>query len=197
MSSQAAHTRERAALIEHEWDARALEWPLTPTSVVVEVGGFTGRWALQIAERYAPRLFVFEPQEWAAKVCCEVLGTRAQVLGYGLGTSDTTLPMAHYDTDGATFIEGNGPWGDIREIGYVLRGLVLDHIDLMLINIEGYEYTLIPHMLQQGIIPERLMVQMHNFAGNSAELRARLAVHYRLLWDYGDVLSAWGRESAV
>jgi hypothetical protein len=77
--------RARAANPEHEWDRRALDWPLTMHSVVVEVGGYCGRWALQIAERYGPRLFVFEPQAWAADVCRAVLGKRANVYTVALG----------------------------------------------------------------------------------------------------------------
>jgi hypothetical protein len=53
-----AEAKASAAVVEHPWDVQALDWPLTAESVVVEVGGYKGRWALQIAERYAPRLMV-------------------------------------------------------------------------------------------------------------------------------------------
>ena len=85
LDTRVADVRAHAAALHNEWDRKAIDWPLNHESVVVEVGGYTGRWALQIADRYAPRLFVFEPQFWAFEVCREVLGDRAVVLPYGLG----------------------------------------------------------------------------------------------------------------
>lgn len=195
--THADETRAAAANPEHEWDRRALDWPdLPPRAVVVEVGGYKGRWALQIAERYrTARLYVFEPQGWAYAVCREVLGDGVTVLNYGLGAADTFAPMCHYETDGCSFVGGDGPLGEVREIGAAFERLRLRRIDLMLMNIEGYEHTLIPHMLDRGILPQRLVAQMHRFAGDSTTLRSTLARQYRLLWDYGDVLSAWERAA--
>lgn len=184
-----------AAAIEHPWDARALDWPLTAESVVVEVGGYKGRWALQIAARYQPRLFVFEPQPWAYDVCKAALGDSATVLNYGLGDQDRVATMSKWETDGGTLMLTTDTTNQVRlrEISTIFKQLEITHIDLLLMNIEGYEHTLLPHMLDQGIYPDRLMVQMHDFAGDSAVMRARLARIYRLLWDYGDVLTAWER----
>ena len=177
--------RARAANPEHPWDVQALDWPLTMNSVVVEVGGYTGRWALQIAERYHPRLFVFEPQAWAADVCRAVLGDRAHVYAVGLGDQDATLPMGDYETDGCSFTKPGSGVGQMREIrGMLEQCQIADRIDLMLMNIEGYEYTLIPHMLSQGITPKRLMVQCHGDLIEQID-------GYRVLWTYGRVLTAW------
>lgn len=198
LTTYVAETRAAAANIEHEWDRRALEWPLTPESVVVEVGGFKGRWALQIAERYNPHLYVFEPQPWAADVCREVLRPyrNAQVFAYGLGTHSAVLAMGNWETDGCSFIaESDGhksAW--MREAVAGLAELELFHIDLMLMNIEGYEYILLPYLLDQGIVPQRLMVQWHTHATTAQArdtLLARMDEDYRRLWDYGPMLMAW------
>lgn len=195
-------TRRAAANIEHPWDHQALDWPLTTESVVVDVGGYKGRWALQIAERYRSRLYVFEPQPWAAAVCREVLGERATVEGYGLGTKNAVLPMEHWETDGCTFVT-IGPradFGELREIGEAFEEFGVAHIDLMMMNIEGYEYTLIPHMLDQGIYPDRLMVQFHAFAdpdgAQLVRIHERMAeADYTVPWTYGPLLSAWERTA--
>lgn len=200
MTTLADETRAAAARIEHPWDERALDWPLTKDSVVVEVGGFKGRWALQIAERYAPRLYVFEPQPWAHKTCQEVLGDQATVLPFALGVEDAWLPMGEWETDGCSFVKQDerGACAAMRWIVTAFADLALDHIDLMLMNIEGYEYTLIPHMLDRGILPQRLMVQFHTFAdpdgAKGAAVFERLArLGYEIVWTYGEVLTAWRR----
>lgn len=184
-----AQTRAAAANVEHEWDAKALDWPLTMSSVVVEVGGYTGRWALQIAERYGPRLFVFEPQTWAADICRAVLGKRASVYNVALGDQDATLPMGGYETDGCSFTKPGDQLGQMREIGSMFAQCqITDRIDVMLMNIEGYEYTLLPYMFSQGIRPRWLMVQMHDTMIEHLD-------GYHVLWSYGRVLTAWERDT--
>jgi FkbM family methyltransferase len=197
----AAETRAAALDLQHEWDRRAIDWPLDKNSVVVEVGGYKGRWALQIAERYQPRLYVFEPQEWAYGVCCAVLGDRATVLPYGLGVEDGYLPMGEYETDGCSFIKEYEPYAacQIKVIDAVFRHFGITHIDLMLMNIEGYEYTLLPYMFERGILPCRLMVQFHTFADKDgmhlAKIYQRLEEHhYRIAWTYGVMLTAWEKN---
>jgi FkbM family methyltransferase len=199
-----AAARRAAATIEHPWDERALDWPLTKESVVVDVGGYIGRWALQIAERYGPRLYVFEPQPWAARVCEAVLGTAATVFYYGLGTEYASLSMGAWETDGCSFVKTGlgipGTFGVLREIAADFRDLGITRIDLMMMNIEGYEYTLIPHMLDQSILPDRLMVQFHSFVdpdgGKLAAIHERMAAAgYTVPWTYGVHLTAWERQT--
>lgn len=188
-----AEARAAAANPEHPWDRAALEWPLKKQSIVVEVGGYKGRWALQIAQRYNARLFVYEPQHWAVAVCRAVLvGYEAQVFPFGLGDHDGWLPMRNYETDGCAFADEGEAKGQIRDAA---RNLPRP-IALMLVNIEGYEYTLLPYLLDKGVMPERLMVQWHTHAASSTvhdALLARLDQHYGgRTWDYGPVLMAWG-----
>lgn len=199
MTTMADATIARAAELDHPWDRAALDWPLDERSVVVEVGGYTGRWALQIAERYHPRLYVFEPQDWAADVCRAVLGDQASIFNVALGTHDGIAAMTKVGTDGCTIVSEGELGVHLHEIGAAFRDLGIAHIDLMLMNIEGYEYTLIPHMLDQGILPDRLMVQFHTFADPSGMRTAAIydrlaAVGYRVAWTYGVVLTAWERE---
>lgn len=196
MSTHADETHAAAALIEHDWDEKALDWPrLTTESVVVEVGGYKGRWALQMARRYWPQLYVYEPQAWAAEVCREVLRPYgAFVFGHGVGVRDETLPMNGYETDGCTFVNGDGPTGLLRDAAAVLP----QSIDVMLINIEGYEYTLIPYLLEQGITPRNLVVQFHEHAdpdgsGMGQIYAALLTAGYEDLWSYGPTLMAWSQ----
>lgn len=193
-----AEVRDAAATPEHEWDRRALDWPLTRDSVVVEVGGYKGRWGLQIAERYAPRLFVFEPQPWAAAVCRAVLKGKALVLPYALGVSAGVALMGEWETDGCSLLKAGAEHQvEMVEIGATFRQLAITHVDLMLMNIEGYEYVLLPHMIEHGILPQRLMVQFHEYeAGPSAteSVFALLAsAGYQVAWTYGAVLTAWER----
>lgn len=200
MDELVAEVKASAADPVYVWDRKALDWPdLTPDSVVVEVGGYKGRWALQIAEHYHPRLYVFEPQPWAFATCEAVLGDQATVLPFGLGAISDMLPMGEWETDGASFVKHGEHYGLIREISRAFKDHTITTIDLMLMNIEGYEYTLLPHMLSKGILPKRMMVQFHPFADQDgmalAHIHAALdQLGYRIVWTYGVMLTAWERD---
>ena len=197
----AAEARAAAANVEHAWDRDALSWPGMPKgATVVEVGGYTGRWSLQMVERYDVRLFAFEPQPWAAATCRAVLGDRARVLAYALGDRFDILPMADWETDGCNFIEPSdgAHVAPVHEMAAAFEDLGITHVDLLLMNIEGYEYTLLPHMLDRGLLPQRLVVQFHifdDYGVGMGRIFDRLAgAGYRVLWTYGVVLTAWERS---
>ena len=186
----AEETRQAAARFDNEWDVKAVEWDgyLTADCVVVECGSFKGRWALQIAQRYDPFLYCFEPQQWALLTAVEVMrleGCDIDAHQYGLWHKTELIEFQGEGTDGCT-------GGQMVEVKQALRQSGIWYIDLMMINIEGGEYTLIPHMFAQGIFPQRFMVQCHE--GPYDNLRKLIEQHYTNLWDYGRVLSAWERK---
>ena len=192
----ASETRAAAANPEHEWDRKAIDWPgLNSDSVVWEIGSFKGRWALQMAERYNPKLYCFEPQEWACDVTRYVLRDFDNVIvrNCGLGVRDELLPMGEFGTDGCSFLRNtrNKGEGYIRNIVDVVRESGVKQIDICLINIEGYEYELIPYILEQKILPRYLMVQFHGDAMQDLLLRKLIQTEYNLYWDYGKWLACW------
>lgn len=201
--------RVAATLAEaQDWRELALDWPLDEASVVVEVGGYEGRWAAEIAARYRPRLYVFEPQEWAFEVCRALLGEHGRVFNFGLGDRDTTLrPMVSFHTDGASFVErpaqgrqsaGAVGYGHLREVGRVFSELGLDAIDLLAVNCEGCEFTLLPHLAENGWLGrvKYLLMQYHRVGpytdADVAGLRKIISITHRLLWE--GPFAAWERK---
>lgn len=191
-------TRESAHQFDNTWDVDAVTWQdIDESSIVFEIGSFKGRWALQMAERYNPILYCFEPQSWCYQVTYEVLKDyNAHVYNFGLGYTEERIPMAEFGTDGCSFIRSTREIGEgeIRDIDRVCTYLKIDHIDLCLINIEGFEYILLPYMMERDIKPQKLMIQFHDYNGHDRELEMRelLAYNgYRVIWDYGKMLSAW------
>ena len=200
LDSMVEDVRFKAEHPEHVWDERAIDWPLTKDSTVVEVGGYTGRWALQIATRYHPQLFVFEPQPWAHAVAQALLDKDAWVFPYGLADHDGMMAMGNWETDGCSLVNTirSTSEGRFCEIKTAFERLEIAEIDLMLMNIEGYEYTLLPYMLDKGILPRRLMVQYHLFGDPYGMIMAghwtRLEeLGYKIAWTYGIMLTAWER----
>lgn len=184
-----------------EWFRRTLDWPLTAESVVVEVGGYEGRWAQEIACLYSPRLYVYEPQQWAFRRILQRFRrlrlSRPFVFNYGLGECDRAdAPMGAWHTDGASFLkppdEGGGGRGRLRRAADALAELGIDGIDLMQINVEGYEARLVPHLAETGWLAKTrwLVIQLHGAI--RAELEMVLAPTHRLLWS--GAFDAWERK---
>ena len=189
--------RDHAASFNFEWDIRAVDWPqLNQDSVVVEVGGYTGRWSLQIADRYKSNMIIFEPQVWCCVVMEEVFEEyKAKIYPFGLAMKDSEEQVTEFGTDGCTVVPRSYITGLTRalvfkEIHGVFYSEGLKHIDMMMINIEGGEFTLIPHMLKVGILPEILMVQFHG-PEKMLETRKDMNKYYIPIWDYSEALSAW------
>lgn len=161
--------------LAHDWvltDLLAL--PLKP--VIVVAGSFEGRVIRLLAERYPDyeRIHGFEPQKWAhVRAREKTAGLRDVYLNdYGLlaGKGAKTLPMGEYGTDACSVFattreKSEGLFRDaVPSMG------TLGTIDLFVMNMEGYEYVLIPYMHEFGLLSRirRLAVQFHTrYAGSS------------------------------
>jgi FkbM family methyltransferase len=123
-----------AAHIEHEWDEKNLEWPITEQDTVWEVGAFKGRWALQMCQRYNCHVICFEPQEWAAITCKYLLrGYDVEVIDAALGIMDGEVMMSGFGTDGCHVSSRGVPVRMVDVARFAAPSLAL-------INIEGYDY---------------------------------------------------------
>lgn len=141
----------------------ALDWPLTEDSHVWEIGGFEGRWAQQIWDKFRCNIRIFEPQYWAVQKLRERFygNDKIEIRPYGLWVEEDMLQIGNYHTDGASLVNNDG-----REP--TMPGYFKQHyheiqqfnhkIDLCLMNIEGAEYRLLSDMIASGII-----MRFHNF----------------------------------
>lgn len=210
-------------MAESELDRRSFEWPLTADSLVVDVGGFKGRWAAGIAERYQCRVEVFEPQIWAAtragEALAEVSNAKWTVHHYGLSTLDDEgdQVMGAWDTDGCSLLrdevymetyEGSRDKMNVarfRDALPVLREL--GEIDVLMMNIEGYEYRLLPYIIRGGALDHirYLAVQFHEAFEQSMTGRwhneyewlceAIGQTHRELGWGFERPLTTWERRT--
>ena len=195
----AKETRDQAKELYTDWDKRAVGYDnINSDSVIVDVGGYRGRWSYQMAVRYNPNLFIFEPQPWCCEAMKELLKDyKAQIYPFALGTKKGSFPICNFETDGCSFEEelagehrtlgGSLP---MRKMSTEFEIIGLDHIDVMHMNIEGGEMTLVPHMLKNNIFPEILLLQHHDPV-YTQDMYTMLGKHYDLLYDYGTILSAW------
>lgn len=179
----------------------ALDWPIDEHAVVWEIGGFEGRWAAQMVEKYNPLMYIFEPQMWAyAKLIRQFEGNpKVSVHPVGLWTYDTILRLWEHDTDGASVVKRDGRASELCSFTDIFHPHPTE-VDVCLMNIEGGEFVLLPYLL--GLEQMRrfrfFWCQFHPGVVAHGQEKADLiykglAKTHRVMWDYYPVAVAWER----
>lgn len=184
-------------------------YPLGTGSIVFDVGGYRGDWAAAIDERYKCRIHIFEPiAEYARQIQDRFRGCpNIAVHQYGLGSDDAVVV---FDKSGDQSRESRlgqpatvPEQTKIRNIGTVLPELGISRISLMKINIEGGEYSLLDHMLNEDLVRrcQDIQIQFHNFVPNArssrSAIRRRLAASHDLTYDFPFVWENWRSKAQV
>lgn len=181
----------------------ALDWDLNENSHVWEIGGFKGRWAQQIWDKFHCYIHIFEPQEWAVQKLRERFNGIEKVFihPYGLWTKHGNLPIGDYFTDGASVLKTKEPvvsgslFEDVRKV----VSLAPLPIDVALMNVEGAEYTLVPILVHDNLIQKfkNFWCQFHPDNENDTrhlEIFNGMERTHNMLWDYYPTAVAWRKR---
>jgi hypothetical protein len=180
---------------------------LGPGDEAVVIGAYRGKTILTLLDMYPGiRVRGFEPQRPMYDACVEaVRGTDAIIYDYGLGErSEAGLRIGDYNTDAASFVEIPGQRGvgegEIRDVAEVFAMIFDGEIALTVCNIEGYEYKLLPRLIDTGWIHRMryLLIQFHLSYITPEEhdaVIARLLETHRIRWQNDWVWASFERKS--
>jgi len=183
----------------------ALDWPLDENSHVWEIGGYEGRWAQQIWDKFHCHITIFEPQFWAVERLLKRFegNEKIDIRPYGLWTQKIILALGNYHTDGASLVKDDGreekQLGIFRDYYYEIYGSRFP-IDLMLMNIEGGEFALLPAMIASGIIANfnYFWCQFHPDESGNVDvlhyIENGMKKTHDLLWDCYPTAVAWRKK---
>lgn len=187
--------------------AMRLEYDLSTSALVLDVGGYEGQWASDIVARFGCRVHVFEPvPQYALKIERRFArNPLVTVHPFGLSVEDARVHanLAGDSTSHVRSRSGDDITIELRGAEAVFRDLDIKHVDLMKLNIEGAEYALLDHLIETGLINRiaDLQVQFHDLGAGSAEdvtrLRARLAASHDPTFVFDFVWENWRRRSSV
>ncbi|MBB4839779.1 MULTISPECIES: FkbM family methyltransferase [Sphingomonas] len=181
-----------------------LDYPLDEDSIVVDLGGYIGQWALDIHERYGSTVHVFEPVPSLHATCVERFSGKPKLHAhrYGLSDKDGTFAITD-DGDASSFVSLEKSDShincELRSAPAALDALGLDHIDLLKLNIEGGEFAVLPALIEAGWLPRIrfLQIQFHTVGDYDAmrdAIRAKLAETHDEQWCYRFVWEGWERK---
>ena len=189
------------------------DYPPGPDAVILVIGAFGGKIARLLIDRFPDaRYYLFEPQDWAAAVCRERFGhlPNVKVCQFGLGNRSGAFTMGLYETDGCSFMRGSRALtpgheryydAPMEEFGAFMENEGIEEIYYASVNIEAYEYVLLPHIDDLGWLERcRILGVSWHSAGTTfmgADVESREAVQARLAKHYDLVLSIDNWESWI
>ncbi len=177
-----------------------LDYPLSPDSLVLDVGGYRGEWTHRIVERYDPFVLIIEPvptyAKWLRKRFHD--NPKVEVFDFALAEKDDVAEFTLLE-DGSSLFRNGGTRITVRcrDVVAFLAERGIGRIDLMKVNIEGGEYPLLDRMLDADLCRccRDLQIQFHDIfpgAGSWRQgIRERLAQTHALTYDYEFVWENW------
>lgn len=144
----------------HRETSPLLELPSGENRTIFVIGAYSGTVAGMLIEQHPTyEHHLFEPQDWA----CDQLREKFSDLGnvhvhqFGLGDRSGTFQMAMRGAYDCTFMQAAVPFGDdskfdakLVEFGEFVESRGIDNLYYATLNIEAYEYVLLPHMARIG-----------------------------------------------
>jgi|19_taG_2_1085344.scaffolds.fasta_scaffold96174_1 FkbM family methyltransferase len=180
---------------------------LDDNSIVLEIGGHKGSWASQIFEKYNCKIYILEPVPSFYKEIKQIFANSPRVVHLMKGVSPDIEKKITVTVNGdatTSFPANNDTSHSTTEINLspiesILKEFNVYDVDLVQINIEGAEYTVLKEWINSGIINrfKKLQIQFHRVEGIDCiserhHIQNKLSVlGYNKVFDYPFVWEAW------
>lgn len=188
-----------------------VKYPLNPSSIIIDVGGYEGDWAAEMHARYGCTVHIFEPVSSFVNILNERFSAnpRISVHQYGLSGKDEQIEFSVMDESSSAFTDKTSYNAtaqrtekvQLRSFSSVMQELGVTKIDVIKINIEGGEYPLLEHIIETGFIKNiaNVQVQFHDFVPGAEErmnaIKKKLGETHSLTYEYVFVWENWKLKS--
>lgn len=146
-----------------------LNHELNENSVVFDIGGYTGRWASQIYEKFKCNIYIIEPiKEFYTQLENKFITNKnIHYKQVGIGTKNENYMVKSINSDATRLVKdstGNISI-DLKTLEDLMSEFKINNIDLLQINIEGAEYDILENWIDTKIIEKikTIQIQFHNF----------------------------------
>jgi FkbM family methyltransferase len=181
-----------------------ITYDLNEDSVVMDLGGFTGLWAKQIISKYNPNIYIIEPVYEFYNDMVKIFedNDKVHILNVAVGTENKNSTI-YLNGDATSTNLNTGISISVRcnTIEKLLEEFKVDSVDLIQINIEGDEYSLLEDMLKTGIVNKfkNIQIQFHKGIDNDIErrdnIRSGLSNNgFVEKFNYPFVWESWGKN---
>ena len=172
-----------------------LDYDLNEDSCVFDLGGYHGDFTKSIVDKFHCHVWVFEPVPEYADLIQKKFHNNPKVKVFCMGLAEKDSHEVLYLGEDGSSVFRKSRKGRIKirycEITKFMKEHNIRNIDLMKINIEGGEYSLIEHLLDTKMISNivNIQVQFHNLPKIHSSRRMhkiwkRLKKTHRLTWKF-------------
>lgn len=180
-----------------------LNYDLNDESIVIDLGGYTGVWAQQIIDKYNPNVYIVEPiDEFYLGMVNKFLNNdKVHIMNVGVADENKTgLIFINGDGTSSNLTNGKSINVNFNTIEVILEKWSISNVDLIQINIEGDEYSLLEYMLANGSINKFKNIQVQFHLGIENDIERRHNICEGLLkngftnkFNYPFVWESWGK----
>lgn len=183
-----------------------LDYSLSKDSIVFDIGGYEGNWTSDIFSMYQCNIYVFEPVSSFYKAICKrfEFNDKIKVFNFGLSDKYGEIEIS-INADSSSIFKKVGNTGYLEIIKLKqFKGFIeennINKIDLLKINIEGGEYDLMEHIIEQNIQSKirNFQIQFHDFVPNAKirmdNIKQKLSKSHYLTYEYPFVWENWRLE---
>lgn len=174
-----------------------INYDLNPNSIVVDIGARYGEWCDIIKKKYGCNVYCFD----VILDFCIVLNRKNYVVfncavidkfgTINLGIFDNEASILHDETDTNNIITIESiPASEIFKL------INKNEIDLIKINVEGAEYSILNNLIDSGLISKvrSIQVQFHlieNYEQQYNELSQKLKKTHKITWRFPFIWENW------
>lgn len=177
-----------------------LNYDIKESDLVVDLGGYKGEWSRRVFEKYNCDIFVFEPVEDFYEEIKNKFSEekKVKVFKFGLGPKDSSENI-FLSGDSSSMVSKTGAKStiDIKSAKEFLEKESIKKVKLIKINIEGAEYELLEHMVDNNLceIFENIQVQFHKFIPDHEqrrlEISKKLNLTHEITYNFDMVWENW------
>ena len=183
-------------------NTRRLTYSLSSESIVFDLGGYKGDFAHEISKAYGCFVYLYEPVEKFHSFAVERFAAQPKVYCMKYGLSDEAGEFKITDDDNSSSVVTAGQDDtletvQIKAFSTEVDDLNIQSIDLLKINVEGSEFSILPHLVESGCIKKvkNIQVQFHHFVPDAyrrrREIQKMLSMTHDLEWCYPFVWESW------
>lgn len=176
-----------------------INYPLNKDSLVIDVGGLTGDWAMRIYCRYFCYIDIYEPHPILVKHVQTNFknNNKVKIYNFGLG-GKTGILLLYGDFYNASIFKNNS--GKETKVKIIKASDVFqkyEHINLLKLNVEGAEYEILNDLLDNYDMKkiDNLQIQFHTnvngYAAMRDEIRCKLTKTHHMTWNYDYIFENW------
>lgn len=177
-----------------------LNYDLNESSIVFDLGLYMGDFTEKIVNKYDCFVYGYEPIQKYYDISLHKFenNPKIKIFNYGLGDRTETVKIIDSADSSSIYQEALDDFEvvNIIDISDEISNLKIEKIDLMKINIEGAEYTLLDRMIKSGIIEivDNLQIQFHKEHENEITrdyIQSHLKDTHNLTYNYTYVWENW------